>query len=58
MTGPSPGRRLRRLVAWLGLLSTQSVGQIALPQLRAATELGVRGGQFFGSSEFWQTGAL
>ncbi|MEO3926802.1 oxidoreductase [Micromonosporaceae bacterium B7E4] len=47
--------RLGELIAWLGLLATQSVEQGALPQLRAATEPGVRGGQFFGPSGLWET---
>jgi NAD(P)-dependent dehydrogenase (short-subunit alcohol dehydrogenase family) len=47
--------RLGQLIAWLGLLATQSVEQGALPQLRAATEPGVRGGQFFGPSGLWET---
>ncbi|AUA08457.1 short chain dehydrogenase [Streptomyces malaysiensis subsp. malaysiensis] len=29
--------------------------QGALPQLRAATEPGLRGGQFFGPSALWET---
>jgi NAD(P)-dependent dehydrogenase (short-subunit alcohol dehydrogenase family) len=47
--------RLGRLIASLGLLATQSVEQGTLPQLRAATDPGVRGGQFFGPSGFWET---
>ncbi|RJL35688.1 oxidoreductase [Bailinhaonella thermotolerans] len=47
--------RLGRMIARLGLLATQSVEQGALPQLRAATEPGVRGGQFFGPSRLWET---
>ncbi|MGW3783619.1 oxidoreductase [Micromonospora chokoriensis] len=47
--------RFGRLIAWAGLLATQPVAQGALPQLRAATEPGVRGGQFFGPSGFWET---
>ncbi|MFF0173548.1 SDR family NAD(P)-dependent oxidoreductase [Micromonospora profundi] len=35
--------------------TTQPVEQGALPQLRAATEPGVRGGQFFGPSLLWET---
>ncbi|MGC4881039.1 hypothetical protein ACLQ26_32780 [Micromonospora sp. DT43] len=31
------------------------MAQGALPQLRAATEPGVRGGQFFGPSGLWET---
>jgi NAD(P)-dependent dehydrogenase (short-subunit alcohol dehydrogenase family) len=44
-----------RLIARLGLLATQPVEQGALAQLRAATEPGVRGGQFFGPSRLWET---
>ncbi|MCE6996242.1 oxidoreductase [Saccharothrix sp. S26] len=47
--------RLGRVIARLGLLATQSVEQGALPQLRAATGVGVRGGQFFGPSGLWET---
>jgi NAD(P)-dependent dehydrogenase (short-subunit alcohol dehydrogenase family) len=47
--------RFGKLIAWLGLLATQPVEQGALPQLRAATEPGVRGGQFFGPSGPWET---
>ncbi|MEU4448385.1 oxidoreductase [Actinosynnema sp. NPDC050801] len=47
--------RFGRLIAWLGLLATQPVAQGALPQLRAATGPGVRGGQFFGPSGLWET---
>jgi NAD(P)-dependent dehydrogenase (short-subunit alcohol dehydrogenase family) len=47
--------RFGRLIAWAGLLATQPVQQGALPQLRAATEPGVRGGQFFGPSGLWET---
>ena len=47
--------RFGRLIAWAGLLATQPVEQGALPQLRAATEPGVRGGQFFGPSGIWET---
>ncbi|MBQ1023874.1 oxidoreductase [Micromonospora sp. C95] len=47
--------RFGRLIAWAGLLATQPVEQGALPQLRAATEPGVRGGQFFGPSGLWET---
>jgi hypothetical protein len=39
----------------VGLPATQSVDQGALPQLRAATEPGVRGGQFYGPSALWET---
>ncbi|MFI6309576.1 oxidoreductase [Nocardia fusca] len=47
--------RLGRLIAWGGLLATQSVEQGALPQLRAATEPDVQGGQFLGPSRLWET---
>lgn len=47
--------RLGRLIASFGLLATQSVERGALPQLRAATEPGVRGGRFFGPSRLWET---
>ncbi|MFI9639223.1 oxidoreductase [Micromonospora sp. NPDC051925] len=47
--------RLGQAIAWLGLLATQPVEQGALPQLRAATEPGVRGGQFFGPAGLWET---
>jgi NAD(P)-dependent dehydrogenase (short-subunit alcohol dehydrogenase family) len=47
--------RLGRLIASAGLLATQSVEWGALPQLRAATEPGVRGGQFFGPAGLWET---
>ncbi|MET7400652.1 oxidoreductase [Dactylosporangium sp. NPDC005572] len=47
--------RFGRAVAWIGLLATQSVEQGALPQLRAATGPGVRGGQFFGPAGLWET---
>ncbi|MEU4329913.1 oxidoreductase [Nonomuraea dietziae] len=47
--------RLGQLIARFGLLATQSVEQGALPQLRAATEPGVRGGQFFGPSRLRET---
>ncbi|MFF0308886.1 oxidoreductase [Streptosporangium sp. NPDC004379] len=47
--------RFGQMIARLGLLVTQSVEQGALPQLRAATEPGVRGGQFFGPSRLWET---
>ncbi|MFC8372376.1 MULTISPECIES: oxidoreductase [unclassified Streptomyces] len=47
--------RTGRLIARLGLLATQPVEQGALPQLRAATDPGVRGGQFFGPSGFFET---
>ncbi|MET7296228.1 oxidoreductase [Streptomyces griseoloalbus] len=44
-----------QLIARIGLLVTQPVEQGALPQLRAATDPGARGGQFFGPSGFWET---
>ncbi|KAA0925610.1 oxidoreductase [Streptomyces apricus] len=44
-----------RMVARLGLLATQPVEQGTLPQLRAATEPGVRGGQFFGPGGLFET---
>jgi NAD(P)-dependent dehydrogenase (short-subunit alcohol dehydrogenase family) len=47
--------RLGRVIARLGLLATQPVEQGALPQLRAATDPGVRGGQFFGPAGLWET---
>ena len=47
--------RLGRLIAWAGLLVTQPVERGALPQLRAATEPGVHGGQFFGPSGLFET---
>ncbi|MFI6817801.1 oxidoreductase [Nonomuraea sp. NPDC050328] len=47
--------RFGQLIARLGLLATQSVEQGALPQLRAATDPDVRGGQFFGPSRLWET---
>jgi NAD(P)-dependent dehydrogenase (short-subunit alcohol dehydrogenase family) len=47
--------RFGRLIATAGLLATQPVAQGALPQLRAATEPGVRGGEFFGPSGLWET---
>jgi NAD(P)-dependent dehydrogenase (short-subunit alcohol dehydrogenase family) len=47
--------RLGRLIAWAGLLATQPVEQGTLPQLRAATEPGVLGGQFFGPAGLWET---
>ncbi len=46
--------RFGRMIASAGLLATQSVAQGALPQLRAATEPGVRGGQFFGPAGLWR----
>ncbi|MGC4860215.1 oxidoreductase [Micromonospora sp. DT41] len=47
--------RFGRLIARAGLLATQPVEQGALPQLRAATEPGVRGGQFFGPALLGET---
>ncbi|MEV3964573.1 oxidoreductase [Nocardia sp. NPDC050193] len=47
--------RLGRLIAWGGLLVTQSVEQGVLPQLRAATEPDLRGGRFLGPSRLWET---
>ncbi|MFI7604285.1 oxidoreductase [Micromonospora sp. NPDC049366] len=47
--------RLGQVIARLGLVATQSVKQGALPQLRAATDPGARGGQFFGPSRLWET---
>ncbi|WP_250031271.1 oxidoreductase [Paractinoplanes maris] len=46
--------RLGRVIARVGLLMTQPVEQGALPQLRAATDPTVRGGQFFGPSGPWE----
>ncbi|MFC9112714.1 MULTISPECIES: oxidoreductase [Streptomyces] len=47
--------RLGRLIAVGGMLATQSVEQGTLPQLRAATDPEVRGGQFFGPARLWET---
>ncbi|RKN12825.1 oxidoreductase [Streptomyces radicis] len=47
--------RLGHMIARLGLVATQPVEQGALPQLRAATEPGVHGGQFFGPAGFFET---
>ncbi|MCZ9342300.1 short-chain dehydrogenase, partial [Streptomyces sp. TRM76130] len=47
--------RLGRLIARGGLLVTQPVEQGALPQLRAATEPGLRGGRFFGPARLGET---
>ncbi|MFK0126829.1 oxidoreductase [Streptomyces nigra] len=47
--------RVGRLIAAGGVLATQSVAQGALPQLRAAADPGVRGGQFFGPGRLWET---
>jgi NAD(P)-dependent dehydrogenase (short-subunit alcohol dehydrogenase family) len=46
--------RLGRMIAWAGLLGTQPVRQGALPQLRAATQPGLRGGEFFGPAGLWE----
>ncbi|GIH69875.1 oxidoreductase [Sphaerimonospora thailandensis] len=46
--------RFGQVIARLGLLVTQPVERGALPQLRAATDPGVRGGQFFGPSGRWE----
>ncbi|WP_305787104.1 oxidoreductase [Symbioplanes lichenis] len=46
---------LGKPVAWLGLLATQSVEQGAKPQIKAATDPGVRGGQFFGPAGLGET---
>lgn len=47
--------RLGALVARGGLIATQSVEQGARPQLRAATDPAVRGGDFFGPAGLWET---
>ncbi|AWE48456.1 oxidoreductase [Streptomyces nigra] len=47
--------RLGRVIAAGGVLAAQSVEQGALPQLRAAADPGVRGGQFFGPGRLWET---
>jgi hypothetical protein len=47
--------RAGRLIASLSLLVTQPVQQGALPQLRAATDPDVRGGQFFGPAGLGET---
>ncbi|GAA2464504.1 oxidoreductase [Winogradskya humida] len=47
--------RLGKAAARLGLLATQSVEQGTLPQLRAATDPEVRGGQFFGPAGLFET---
>lgn len=47
--------RLGRLIARAGLLVTQPVERGALPQLRAATEPGLRGGRFFGPARLGET---
>jgi NAD(P)-dependent dehydrogenase (short-subunit alcohol dehydrogenase family) len=47
--------RLGRVIAGLGLLATQSVEQGALPQLRAATDPELRGGEFFGPAGLGET---
>jgi NAD(P)-dependent dehydrogenase (short-subunit alcohol dehydrogenase family) len=47
--------RLGRIIARAGLVFTQPVEQGALPQLRAATEPGLRGGTFFGPAGLGET---
>jgi NAD(P)-dependent dehydrogenase (short-subunit alcohol dehydrogenase family) len=47
--------RAGRLIARLGLLVTQPTEQGALPQLRAATDPGIRGGRFLGPGRLWET---
>jgi NAD(P)-dependent dehydrogenase (short-subunit alcohol dehydrogenase family) len=47
--------RLGWVLAALGLLATQSVEQGTLPQLRAATDPSVTGGQFFGPARLRET---
>ncbi|MEU4242933.1 oxidoreductase [Actinoplanes sp. NPDC026619] len=47
--------RLGRVIARIGLLATQSVEQGTKPQLYAATDPGVHGGQFFGPASLWET---
>lgn len=47
--------RLGGLIARAGLIFTQPVGQGAQPQIRAATDPAVRGGQFFGPGRLWET---
>ncbi|MDT0266856.1 oxidoreductase [Streptomyces sp. DSM 44915] len=47
--------RLGRTIAWFGLLATQSVARGALPQLRAAADPDVQGGQFFGPAGLFET---
>ncbi|GAA3629962.1 SDR family NAD(P)-dependent oxidoreductase [Kineosporia mesophila] len=44
-----------RVLSWIGLLATQPVEQGARPQLCAATDPGVQGGQFFGPARLWET---
>ncbi|MEU6410051.1 hypothetical protein [Microbispora sp. NPDC046933] len=46
--------RIGRIFARSGLLVTQPAERGALPQLFAATAPGVRGGQFFGPSGFFE----
>jgi NAD(P)-dependent dehydrogenase (short-subunit alcohol dehydrogenase family) len=46
---------LGKPIAWLGLLATQPVERGTLPQLKAATDPGVRGGQFFGPAGLGET---
>ncbi|WP_433087977.1 oxidoreductase [Dactylosporangium sp. CA-052675] len=47
--------RLGRVIARAGLIATQPVERGALPQLRAATDPGVRGGEFFGPAGLFET---
>ncbi|MEW2359783.1 oxidoreductase [Spirillospora sp. NPDC029432] len=47
--------RLGRVIARVGLVAAQPVERGALPQLRAATEPGVRGGRFFGPAGLFET---
>ncbi|WP_433218130.1 oxidoreductase [Dactylosporangium sp. CS-047395] len=47
--------RLGRVIAWGGLLATQPVERGTLPQLRAATDPAVQGGDFFGPVGLWET---
>ncbi|MFI5841630.1 oxidoreductase [Catenuloplanes sp. NPDC051500] len=44
-----------RLIARIGLVATQPVERGALPQLRAATEPGLRGGEFYGPAGLGET---
>jgi NAD(P)-dependent dehydrogenase (short-subunit alcohol dehydrogenase family) len=47
--------RLGRVIAAVGLIATQPVERGTLPQLRAATDPGVRGGSFFGPAGLGET---
>jgi NAD(P)-dependent dehydrogenase (short-subunit alcohol dehydrogenase family) len=47
--------RLGRVIARAGLLATQPVERGALPQLRAATDPALRGGEFLGPSRLGET---